>query len=127
VKVFKGEIAARDRSEKIGPNHLKMISQWHLRALTPLIYSHVTPYGTFRLDMNWRLAIEQDAVHAMLNSVFWMNKSLSRFVRPKPRRSGAIAWKPFTTRNGIWLRQRYAESGHPWSRNTGLPLPWSST
>jgi hypothetical protein len=34
------------------------------RALTPLIYSHVTPYGTFRLDMNQRLAIEQDAVAA---------------------------------------------------------------
>jgi hypothetical protein len=29
-----------------------------LRALTPLIYSHVTPYGTFRLDMNERLVIE---------------------------------------------------------------------
>ena len=28
-----------------------------LRALTPLIYSHVTPYGTFRLDMNQRLAM----------------------------------------------------------------------
>jgi hypothetical protein len=35
-----------------------------LRALKPLIYSHVTPYGTFRLDMNQRLAIEQDAVAA---------------------------------------------------------------
>ena len=35
-----------------------------LRALTPLIYSHVTPYGTFRLEMNQRLAIEQDAVAA---------------------------------------------------------------
>jgi Tn3 transposase DDE domain-containing protein len=35
-----------------------------LRALTPLIYSHVTPYGTFRLDMSQRLAIEQDAVAA---------------------------------------------------------------
>ena len=35
-----------------------------LRALTPLIYAHVTPYGTFRLDMNQRLAIEQDAVAA---------------------------------------------------------------
>jgi TnpA family transposase len=31
-----------------------------LRALTPLIYSHVTPYGTFRLDMNERLVIETD-------------------------------------------------------------------
>ena len=35
-----------------------------LRALTPLIYSHVTPYGTFRLDMSQRLAIEQDPVAA---------------------------------------------------------------
>ena len=35
-----------------------------LRALTPLIYAHVTPYGTFRLDMSSRLAIEQDAVTA---------------------------------------------------------------
>ena len=29
-----------------------------LRALTPLIYAHVNPYGTFLLDMNTRLAIE---------------------------------------------------------------------
>ena len=35
-----------------------------LRALTPLIYSHVTPYGIFQLDMSQRLAIEQDAVAA---------------------------------------------------------------
>lgn len=35
-----------------------------LRALTPLIYAHVTPYGIFRLDMSQRLAIEQDAVAA---------------------------------------------------------------
>jgi hypothetical protein len=34
-----------------------------LRALTPLIYTHVTPYGTFRLGMNQRLAIE-DAIAA---------------------------------------------------------------
>jgi hypothetical protein len=30
-----------------------------VRALTPLVYSHVTPNGTFRLDMNKRLEIEQ--------------------------------------------------------------------
>lgn len=30
-----------------------------LRALTPLVYGHVTPYGTFRLDMSERLVIEQ--------------------------------------------------------------------
>jgi Tn3 transposase DDE domain len=29
-----------------------------LRALTPLIYTHITPYGTFRLDMNERLPLE---------------------------------------------------------------------
>ena len=34
------------------------------RRSDPLIYSHVTPYGTFRLDMSQRLAIEQDAVAA---------------------------------------------------------------
>ena len=50
-----------------------------------------------------------------------------RAERPKPRESGAITRKPFLTRNGIWLRQRDAESGHPWSKSTGLPLPRSST
>jgi len=30
-----------------------------LRALTPLLYSHVNPYGTFLLDMNSRLELEQ--------------------------------------------------------------------
>lgn len=30
------------------------------RALTPLIYTHVTPYGTFRLDMNERLSLLSD-------------------------------------------------------------------
>jgi TnpA family transposase len=29
-----------------------------LRALTPLIYTHVTPYGKFKLDMKKRLSIE---------------------------------------------------------------------
>ena len=28
-----------------------------LRGLTPLIYAHVNPYGTFRLDMTTRLAL----------------------------------------------------------------------
>ena len=43
--------------------------QWHgrlqaedLRALTPLVYDHVTPYGTVRLDMSKRLVIEQASV-----------------------------------------------------------------
>jgi hypothetical protein len=29
-----------------------------LRALTPLIYGHVNPYGIFQLDMNTRLPID---------------------------------------------------------------------
>jgi hypothetical protein len=30
-----------------------------LRALTPLIYAHVTPYRTFRLDLAERMLIEE--------------------------------------------------------------------
>ena len=40
-------------------------SAWHsrlnandLRGITPLIYSHVNPYGSFRLDLNARLPID---------------------------------------------------------------------
>jgi TnpA family transposase len=29
------------------------------RGLTPLFYSHVNPYGTFRLDMNERIRLEE--------------------------------------------------------------------
>ena len=29
-----------------------------LRALTPLIYGHISPYGTFQLDMKTRLDLE---------------------------------------------------------------------
>jgi hypothetical protein len=35
------------------------MKQEDLRALTPLIYSHVTPYGTFRLDLAERIPIEE--------------------------------------------------------------------
>lgn len=34
------------------------------RALTPLIYSHITPYGVFRLDMQSRLPLQEMAVAA---------------------------------------------------------------
>jgi hypothetical protein len=37
------------------PDWTQRILPEDLGALTPLIYSHVTPYGTFRLDMNQRL------------------------------------------------------------------------
>jgi hypothetical protein len=47
-----------------GPDWTQRMLPDDLRALTPLIYTHVTPYGIFRLDMNQWLAIEQDAVAA---------------------------------------------------------------
>jgi TnpA family transposase len=41
------------------PKHLQQMKKEDLRALTPLIYSHVTPYGTFRLDLSERILIEE--------------------------------------------------------------------
>jgi Tn3 transposase DDE domain len=32
-----------------------------LRGLTPLIYAHVNPYGTFQLDMNARLVLDLES------------------------------------------------------------------
>lgn len=32
------------------------------RALTPLIYTHINPYGSFKLDMEERLPLEAGAV-----------------------------------------------------------------
>lgn len=37
---------------------LERMGQDELRALTPLIYAHVNPYGRFSLDMSTRLEIE---------------------------------------------------------------------
>jgi hypothetical protein len=41
------------------PKHFQQMKKEDLRALTPLIYSHVTPYGTFRLDLSERMLIEE--------------------------------------------------------------------
>jgi TnpA family transposase len=41
------------------PKQLQQMKKEDLRALTPLIYSHVTPYGTFRLDLSERIPIEE--------------------------------------------------------------------
>ena len=41
------------------PAWQKQMQPEDLRALTPLVYSHVTPYGTFQLEMNKRLVIEE--------------------------------------------------------------------
>ncbi len=40
------------------PTWLSRMKLEDFRALTPLIYAHVNPYGIFELDMNTRLPIE---------------------------------------------------------------------
>jgi hypothetical protein len=42
-----------------GPDWTQRMLPDDLRVLTPLVYTHGTAYGIFRLDMNQRLAIEQ--------------------------------------------------------------------
>lgn len=37
---------------------LKKMTQEDFRALTPLFYTHVNPYGTFKLNMNKRIPIK---------------------------------------------------------------------
>jgi TnpA family transposase len=40
---------------------LKLMQKDDFRALTPLTWGHINPYGTFRLDMDERLLIDQEA------------------------------------------------------------------
>ncbi|MHB8599983.1 MAG: Tn3 family transposase [Ktedonobacteraceae bacterium] len=42
------------------PQQIRQMKKEDLRALTPLIYSHVTPYGLFRLDLSERMQIEEE-------------------------------------------------------------------
>lgn len=37
---------------------LQMLTLEDFRALSPLIYGHVNPYGTFHLDLNERLLLD---------------------------------------------------------------------
>lgn len=39
---------------------LKLMQKDDFRALTPLIWGYINPYGTFRLDMDERLLIDQE-------------------------------------------------------------------
>ena len=39
------------------PHWEKRLNQRDLRAITPLIFSHVNPYGTFKLDLNERIEL----------------------------------------------------------------------
>lgn len=41
------------------PSWQDILTVEDLRALTPLLYAHVNPYGTFRLDMDERLPLEE--------------------------------------------------------------------
>ncbi len=45
----------------VEPSWSQQLTADDRRALTPLIYGHVNPYGTFRLDMSERLNIEREA------------------------------------------------------------------
>ncbi len=40
------------------PAWMEQMAQEDLRALSPLIWAHVNPYGTFRLDLNERLQLD---------------------------------------------------------------------
>lgn len=41
------------------PQQFQQMRREDFRALTPLIYSHVTRYGVFRLDLSERMQIEE--------------------------------------------------------------------
>ncbi len=41
------------------PSWVNRLGLEDLRGLSPLIYNHVNPYGTFELDMDERLPIEE--------------------------------------------------------------------
>ena len=48
------------------PHWLEKMTPEDYRALTPLIYHHVNPYGVFELDMKKRLALDPVSVCRML-------------------------------------------------------------
>ncbi len=41
------------------PSWLNRLHPEDFRALSPLVYNHITPYGMFELDMNKRLTLEE--------------------------------------------------------------------
>lgn len=44
------------------PKWLNLMTQEDFRALTPLVYTHINPYGTFKLNMNERLPLEEGVI-----------------------------------------------------------------
>ena len=45
----------------VDPKQMQMMQAADWRGFTPLFYQHINPYGTFRLNMNERMAIEEEA------------------------------------------------------------------
>ncbi len=43
------------------PQWQQLLQAEDMRGLTPLIYAHINPYGTFNLDLSKRLKLEQVA------------------------------------------------------------------
>ncbi len=43
------------------PQWQQLLQAEDMRGLTPLIYAHINPYGTFQLDLSKRLNLEQVA------------------------------------------------------------------
>ncbi len=46
------------------PALLKTLEPEDYRALTPLFFNHINPYGVFNLDMDTRIPIESDIQEA---------------------------------------------------------------
>jgi Transposase and inactivated derivatives, TnpA family len=46
----------------LNPKWFNLMTQEDFRALTPLVYTHINPYGTFKLNMNERLPLEEGVI-----------------------------------------------------------------
>ena len=55
--VSSSEVAAMIEGVLAQPHWEKRLTQSDERAITPLIFSHVNPYGTFKLDLNERISM----------------------------------------------------------------------
>ncbi len=44
---------------------MNRMTEEDFRALTPLIYTHITPYGSFNLDMKKRIFLEKENIKSV--------------------------------------------------------------
>ncbi|GAB6172486.1 hypothetical protein JCM15765_19640 [Paradesulfitobacterium aromaticivorans] len=44
------------------PKWFNLMTPEDFRALTPLVYTHINPYVTFKLDMHERLPLEEGVI-----------------------------------------------------------------